>query len=147
MDDRYTEDGRVKYMRGGATIFKKIPDNSASAIYICSNEKGTGFVRKMYNRNKPFIGGLITATEFKSAIDAASVLTAKVYSHNRKKDVEGISKTQQMILFCLMGLTLLYFILLFAGAKSNDNDVKLASYFTLAIVSFIAMVNLIFNFM
>ena len=147
MDDRYTEDGRVKYMRGGTTIFKKIPENSAKAVYICSNEKGTGFVRKMYNRNKPFIGGLITATEFKSAIDAASVLTAKVYSHNRKKDVEGISYAQQNVLIFLIVLAIIYFVLLFSGVRSNDNDIKLSSFFTLAIVAFIALVNLVFNFM
>ena len=91
MQDRFTEDGKVKYMRGGQQINKFIPPNSNQAIYIPSNEKGTGFVRKMYNCNKPFVGGLITANDFKGVVDTASILTAKVYSHNRKKDVEGIS--------------------------------------------------------
>jgi hypothetical protein len=89
---------------------------------------------------------LISSKDFKSAIDTASVLTAKVYSHNRKKDVEGISNTQVMImLFCCL-LVLIYFIFMYYGILNDSYDMKLTAYFLLIISCFITIVNGVINF-
>lgn len=100
----------------------------------------------MYNCNKPFVGGLITANDFKGVVDTASILTAKVYSHNRKKDVEGISPSQLFVLAFIFVLTFLYFIFLFYGVEHQNYDLKLTAYFILAVASFIALLNTILNF-
>jgi len=144
--DELEVDGMWQFMRGGQTINLPIPSDSSLVVHIPSNKKGTGFVRKQYNRLKPYVGGLISSKDFKSAIDTAAVLTAKVYSHNRKKDVEGISNMQVLImLFCCL-LVVIYFIFMYYGILNDSYNMKLTAYFLLLISCFITIVNGVINF-
>jgi hypothetical protein len=60
-------------------------------VIVPSNMKGTGFLRNQWWTNRPYLGGVIKMREFNGIIDTCSQITGKVYSHNRKKDVEGIN--------------------------------------------------------
>jgi hypothetical protein len=90
MDKEIKQGEKNTFFRGGQPKEIFLPSSDESIIVIPSNVKGTGFLRNKYAENRRFLGGLISKKEFDSMVDTCSKLTAKVYSHNRKKDVEGI---------------------------------------------------------
>ena len=77
--------------------------------------KGTGFMRNLYKENRKYLRGVITKQEFNSIIDTCSKLTAKVYTYNRLKDVEGVSWSKVLALGLTTFLLILYVFLLYFG--------------------------------
>ena len=51
--DELVVDGMWQFMRGGQTINMQIPEDSPLVVHIPSNQKGTGFVRKQFNKHIP----------------------------------------------------------------------------------------------
>ena len=71
--------------------------------------------------------------EFNDAVDACSKLTAQVYSHNRKKDVEGISLGLIITLVLSSLLLISYFFLVYYGIRDKNLKLRIAGYFALGI--------------
>jgi len=88
-------------------------------VIIPSNIKGTGFLKNLFPKNRPFLGGLITKKEFDEIIEKVSKQTALAYSYNRKKDVEGISPAVIISLFISTILLLVYFFLMYYGIRDD----------------------------
>eukprot|EP00347_Sterkiella_histriomuscorum_P001435 403372047 len=84
--------------------------------------------------------------EFNGIIDACSQITAKVYSHNRKKDVEGINQGVIIALGLSTVLLLCFFFLMYYGIKDDDQRARIAGYYSLAISVFITKVIGVANF-
>lgn len=63
------------------------PETDDTCIIIRSNEKGTGFMRNVYEKRilKPHIG----ESEFIRVLDRASSLIQEVYSNKRRLDTQG----------------------------------------------------------
>ena len=82
----------------------------------------------------------MTKDEFNSVVDMSSKLVSKVYSHNRKKDVEGISWAV-IITLCITTLLLLgYFFLMYYGIRNGDLNLRIAGYFALSISVFVTSI-------
>ena len=83
--------------------------------------------------------------EFNDAVDTCCRMTAKVYSHNRNKDVEGISYAVIISLAITSLLMIAYFFLLFYGIRDKQTNLRIAGYFCLGIsvlvTSIIGIVN------
>ena len=122
-----------------------VPASSESRVIIPSNEKGTGFLRNLYPDNKSYLGGLISEKEFNNCIDTAAKLTAKVYSHNRKKDVEGISLPVYLTLGLTSAMIFVYFFFMYFGIKDKKEGLTTIGIFLLAISVFIVIVLSIVN--
>ena len=128
------------FVRGGNKIPVKIPLSTAQCVIIPSNQKGTGFRRQLFKQNRQFLGGLFDRDEFDSVVDQSSKLVSKVYSHNRKKDVEGISMA---VIISLCATTLLlfgYFFLMYYGIRDDKRELRIAGYFALAISVFVTSI-------
>ena len=108
------------FMRAGNSIKKYVPLSSEALVIVPSNIKGTGFLRNTYDLNHEFIGGLLNREEFNEVIDKASKMTAMVYSHNRHKDVEGVSKPVVHALGFSTVLFLCYIFLMYYGIRDNN---------------------------
>lgn len=109
--------------------------------------KGTGFLRKLYRTNREHLKGLILREEeFDPIIDTCSKLTAKVYSHNRKKDVEGISMLVVFALSISAIILFAYFFLMYYGVRDQNQRMIIAGYFMLGISVFITTIIMIVNF-
>lgn len=115
-------------------------------VIIPSNIKGTGFLRNKFKMNKQFLGGLITEEEFNSIVDKCSRLTADVYSHNRKKDIEGVPLLVNISLGLSIILLFCYVILMYYGIRDDDEKERIAGFFLLGISVFIASVIGVINF-
>jgi hypothetical protein len=76
---------------------------------------------------------VLSKGEFNEAIDACCKFTAKVYSHNRHKDVEGIGKSVVIVLAFTSLLLIAYFFCLFYGIRDKNKDLRIAGYFCLGI--------------
>ena len=100
----------------------------------------------VYAINQPFLIGLINKLEYAEVIDTASKLTAKAYSYNRKKDVEGISTTIVAILGLSTILLFSYFFLLYYGIRDNNEQARIAGFFFLGISVFLTSVIGCMNF-
>ena len=117
-----------------------VPESTSHLVIIPSNKNGTGFLRNKFKENKPYIGGLITKDEFDSIVDMSAKLVAKVYSHNRKKDVAGISWAV-IITLCMTTLLLIgYFFLMYYGIRNGNLNLRIAGYFALAISVFVTSI-------
>lgn len=79
-------------------------------------------------------------------VDTCSKLTAKVYSHNRKKDVEGIPQPVILSLGLSSVLLLCFFFLMYYGIRDDDEKARIAGFFMLAISVFITLVIGFVNF-
>ena len=130
----------TEFMKGGKKEEIFVPASTEFRVIIPSNEKGTGFLRNLFKKNKRFLGGLITCEEFDNCIDTAAKLTAKVYSHNRKKDVEGIPIGINLTLAFASSLILAYFFLMYFGIKQKKEGFRTLAIFLLAISVFIVIV-------
>ena len=115
-------------------------------MIIPSNIKGTGFLRNRYKMNKQFLGGLITEEEYNTIVDKCSRLTADVYSHNRKKDIEGVLMMINIALSFSIALLLCYAFLMYYGIRDDGGKQRIAAFFLLGISVFIASVIGIINF-
>ena len=73
-------------------------------------------------------------------VDTCSKLTAKVYSHNRKKDVEGIPQSVILSLGFSTILMLCYFFLMYYGIRDDNEQIRIAGFFILAISVFITTI-------
>jgi hypothetical protein len=78
--------------------------------------------------------------EFDSVVDMSSKLVSKVYSHNRKKDVEGISKAVIITLAITTLLLLSYFFLMYYGIRDGNLKLRIAGFFALAISVFVTSI-------
>ena len=78
-------------------------------------------------------------------MEGCAKLTAVVYSHNRKKDVEGIPTVVVLFLFLAAIFMLTFIFLLYYGIRDESTDEKIAGFFMLgfsvAITCVIAIVN------
>lgn len=84
--------------------------------------------------------------EFNGIIDTCSQITAKVYSHNRKKDVEGINQGVIMALGLSTVLLICFFFLMYYGIRDDNEKARIAGFFLLAISVFITIVIGVVNF-
>jgi hypothetical protein len=114
--------------------------STETLVIIPSNVKGTGFLRNTYEDQKPYIGGLLNKKEFNDIVDKASKLTALVYSHNRKKDVEGIRPSIKFGLIFSSILLICYIFLMYYGIRDENDKLKIAGFFLLGISAFNAMI-------
>jgi len=115
-------------------------------VVIQSNKKGTGFLRTTWWTNRPYIGGVLKMKEYNGIIDTCSTIVAKVYSHNRNKDVEGINK---FVMYSLMISTVMlftFFFLLYYGIRDDNANLRIAGFFILGISVLITLVIGIVNF-
>jgi hypothetical protein len=90
-------------------------------------------LRNLYDQNKRYLGGLIEKDEFDSIVNSCSKYTAKVYSENRKIDVEGVSSYVGLGLFITTVMLFTYFFLLFYGIRNDNRKLKIAGYFLLGL--------------
>jgi hypothetical protein len=123
-----------------------VPLSDENVVIIPSNVKGTGFLKNKYKENRPYIGGLITKDDFNTIIEGCAKITAMVYSHNRKKDVEGIRPAvivalaiSTMMLFC-------FIFLLYYGIRDDNENERIAGFFMLGVSVFITSVIGLINF-
>jgi len=84
-----------------------------------------------------YLGGIISRKEFDAVIDKSSKITAKVYSENRKADVEGIPSGIVATLAITTLLLVSYFFLLYYGIRDDNRKLKIAGFFLLAISVFV----------
>lgn len=84
--------------------------------------------------------------EFNGIIDTCSQLTAKIYSHNRKKDVEGINQWVQWSLGFATVLLICFFFLMYYGIRDDNNGSRVAGFVLLAISVAITLVIGTINF-
>lgn len=69
-----------------------------------------------------------------------------VYSHNRKKDVEGLSVPHVVALFLSVLMLLCFIFLVYYGIRDNDEHIRIAGYFMLGIAGFIVSILGLVNF-
>mmetsp|Transcript_27639 Transcript_27639/g.26661 ORF Transcript_27639/g.26661 Transcript_27639/m.26661 type:complete len:234 (+) Transcript_27639:44-745(+) len=121
------------FSRGGIQIPKLIPKASPTLAIIPSNKKGTGFYRNMWSENKAYLKGLMSKDEFESVVDMSSKLVSKVYSHNRKKDIEGLSWALIIALFIATVLLLCYFFMVYYGVRDENQPLRIVGYICLGL--------------
>jgi len=146
MDKEIKQGEKNTFFRGGQPKEVFLPNSDDTMIVVPSNIKGTGFLRNKYPENRRFLAGLISKKEFDSMVDTCSKLTAKVYSHNRKKDVEGIPQSVILSLFFSSVLLLVFFFLMYYGIRDDNEKTRIAGFFMLAISVFITTIIGIVNF-
>ena len=122
MEGQEVPSEEIIFMKGGKQVPIMVPISSERAVVIPSNEKGTGFLRNMYPPSRRLLGGLISSEEFRNVVDTSCKLTAKVYSHNRKKDVEGIPTTLTLVLTLASILVFAYFACIYVGITNPDYE-------------------------
>ena len=135
-----TQGTENKFCRGGLEYDVYVPLSTDESIIIPSNLKGTGFLRNYYEKNQPFLQGVIKRKEFVEIIEGANRICAYVYSYNRKLDVE---RTKPFVMYSLAIATFLlfvYFLLLFFGIKHKSQDTKVIAYLILGVSVAIALV-------
>jgi len=137
---------KILFQRGGHQREILVPKSSETMVVVPSNMKGTGFLRNLWWQNRPYLGGVIKMKEFNGIIDTCSQITAKVYSHNRKKDVEGINMGIIIALGLSTVLLLCFFFLMYYGIRDDDEKARIAGFFLLAISVFITLVIGVVNF-
>lgn len=115
-------------------------------MIIPSNIKGTGFLKNLYKPNRKYLGGLISRKDFDNIIEGCAKITAMVYSHNRKKDVEGISTPIILALSFSSILMLCFIFLLYYGIRDDNQNERIAGFFMLGISVFITTVIGFVNF-
>ncbi len=107
-------------------------------------------MRNLYRPHKSQLGGLISHEEFDNCVDTVSVITAKVYSHNRKKDVQGIPLLLTITLALATLMVLVYFFLMFYGISDSEHSLKVIGLFLLAvsvvIISIVMIGNVMYEF-
>ena len=111
---------KIVFQRRGHQREIQVPFSNENMVVIPSNMKGTGFIRNTWFKNRPYSGGIIKMKEFNGILDTCSQITAKVYSHNRNKEVEGISKGVIMSLGLSTVLLLVFFFLMYYGIRDDD---------------------------
>ena len=84
--------------------------------------------------------------EYNGVVDTCSQIVAKVYSHNRKKDVEGINNWVLISLLLSTILLFIFFFLLYYGIRDNNANLRIAGFFILGISVLITLVIGIINF-
>ena len=134
------------FIRGGQPKEIYVPLSDENCVVIPSNMKGTGFLKNLYKLNKPYLGGLINRQDFDNIIEGSAKITAMVYSHNRKKDVEGIPSYVMVSLGFSTILLLCFIFLLYYGIRDEDSNTCIAGFFTLGVSVFITMVIGVVNF-
>jgi hypothetical protein len=68
------------------------------------------------------LGGLISKDDFNNIIEGCAKITALVYSHNRKKDVEGISIHNIVALGIATILMICFIFLLYYGIRDDKEE-------------------------
>lgn len=101
---------KATFFRGGQPVEIYVPLSDENCVIIPSNIKGTGFLKNLYKPNRPYFGGLIKKDDFNQIIEGCAKITAMVYSHNRKKDVEGI---RPAVIYSLAFSTMLMVVFVF----------------------------------
>lgn len=94
-------------------------------------------MKNLYKQNRSYLGGLISRQDFDNIIEGSAKITAMVYSHNRKKDVEGIRPFVIVSLGFATLLLLCFIFLLYYGIRDDDNNTRIAGFFCLGISVFI----------
>jgi hypothetical protein len=146
MDLQNTSGEKVTFSRGGHQKEVFVPKSADNMVIVASNMKGTGFMRNTWWVNRPYIGGVLKMKEFNGIIDTCSQIVAKVYSHNRKKDVEGINQGVLLALGLSTALLFCFFFLMYYGIRDDNENARIAGFFMLAISVFITLVIGIVNF-
>ena len=99
-----------------------------------------GFLKNKYWENIDYLWGLIEPEQFDDIVERSSKEVCLAYSHNRKKNNEGVHGWIQMSLFISTCLLLCFFFLMYYGIKEDDNKVRIAGFFALGISVFITTV-------
>lgn len=146
MDLQNTSGEKQTFSRGGHQKEIFVPRSCDSMVVVQSNIKGTGFMRNTWWTNRPYIGGTLKMKEFNGIIDTCSQIVGKVYSHNRKKDVEGINQYVLLSLGLSTALLFCFFFLMYYGIRDDNENARIAGFFILAISVFITLVIGIVNF-
>jgi hypothetical protein len=146
MDQEIKQGSKVTFFRGGQPKEVYVPLSDENVVIIPSNIKGTGFLRNMYKQNRKFLGGLIQRTDFDQIIEGCGKITALVYSHNRKKDVEGISTHIIISLGFSTILMICFIFLLYYGIRDEDESMRISGFFLLGVSVFITTVIGVVNF-
>mmetsp|Transcript_16962 Transcript_16962/g.12132 ORF Transcript_16962/g.12132 Transcript_16962/m.12132 type:complete len:151 (+) Transcript_16962:164-616(+) len=87
----------------------------------------------MWKENKHCLKGLMTKEEFESVVDMSSKLVAKVYSHNRHKDIEGLSWGIIITLGFTTALLFAYFFMIFYGIRDDNQKLRIVAYLLLSV--------------
>jgi hypothetical protein len=83
---------------------------------------------------------LISNNDFDNIIEGCAKITAMVYSHNRKKDVEGIRPSVVIALGFSSILMVIFIFLLYYGIKEDNENKRIAGFFILAVSVFVTIV-------
>ena len=110
------------FIRNGKPIKKFVPLSEETCVLIPSNLKGTGFLKNLFKPNREYLGGLIERKKFNKIVENCMKIAAKAYSHNRKKDVEGISTLVILLLILSSALMLCFVFLLYYGIRDDSRD-------------------------
>lgn len=122
-----------------------IPENTEELVIIPSNEKGTGFLRNLYDER--FLTGFITKEQFDKVIDECSKINARKYSEKRKADTEGTQKSMIMVISASYILTMAFFVTMFLALEKGDHLLSLISYIFLTVAFFLMTFVAITNYM
>lgn len=137
---------KVTFFRGGQPVEIYVPKSDENCVIIPSNVKGTGFLKNLYKPNRSYIGGLISKEEFNQIIEGCAKITAMVYSHNRKKDVEGIRPSIIYALGFSTILMVIFVFLMYYGIRNDNENQRITAFFCLGVSVFITTVIVIVNF-
>ena len=121
------------FQRGGQPKEIYVPLSDETCVIIPSNIKGTGFLKNLYKSNRQYLGGLISRKDFDNIVEGCAKLTALVYSHNRKKDVEGIPNIIMFFLALSSCMMISFIFLLYYGIRDDNTKSKIAGFFMLGI--------------
>ena len=145
MDLEVKQGEKVTFYRGGQPKEIYVPLSDENTVIIPSNIKGTGFLKNLYKKNRPYLGGLISRKDFDDIVEGCAKITAKVYSHNRIKDVEGVSNIVMLSLALASVLMICFIFLLYYGIRDDRTQEKIAGFFMLgfavAITTIIGVIN------
>ena len=72
MADEVIQGTVVTFIRGGKNVEKPVPKSTENLVIIPSNIKGTGFLKHLFAKNRPYLGGLIARKEFDDIIEKVS---------------------------------------------------------------------------